>query len=61
MRLAQCPNDACSAVSPTEEWDTIDLPCEDCGTHASAMCPVCEEAFDLVQVDELICDAPLPT
>jgi hypothetical protein len=42
----KCP--ICKEWSPCLDWREGEVGCEDCGSHATLICPKCEEGFDHV-------------
>jgi len=42
----KCPY--CKEHSPTEDWVSRDVGCEDCGSHDGRICPKCHVEFDHV-------------
>lgn len=46
FQLLACPD--CGTSTPAGAWRHVDMPCEDCGDHDGAECPVCRAAFDVI-------------
>lgn len=47
-----CTDDECGHSAPSSKWAETAVYCEVCGEHFAAVCPKCDEVYDLTFKDK---------